>query len=109
MWFAKYIIHLLIIGLFLQSAGLFCDDCSSAMAYTSCQHADLDLDDEHSSQHTQNDPCISSLCSLCGTALYTTERYVYGSIWQRAQRPPFLQQIYVYSPIRELFRPPRNA
>lgn len=88
----------------VQSFGLLCDDCMLASAADSCQH--VGGDDHAQGASSLVDPCVNSLCSLCGFAL--------------TRRPPRIalheclclgcqkvDQRYHYLPTSGLFRPPR--
>jgi hypothetical protein len=102
----RIIFHLMMVGLLLQSVGFLCDDCMLSTVAESCQHAAPDLGENHSHGPEAPDPCISSLCSLCGFAVHSPACST-SPIALLSNRYFFPPQLYSYTPSKELFRPPR--
>lgn len=100
-----FILYITLASIFLQSAGLLCDDCVISFVFGSCEHTASDTEKNHQ-ESSSSTPCENNLCSLCGYALCGlsgTTNAIHLSL--NFFSSPL--QIYLYKPIKEIFHPPR--
>jgi hypothetical protein len=96
------------IVLTIHSIGFACDDCSLSLAEESCQHTISGHEhSEEESDCSTHDPCINSLCSLCGHAL---SQKTYSGVVQPLNSLQSKQEShYRFIFVKDLERPPQAS